>query len=182
MHVRSAVRQTLIRTPLVDIAGTTVVVPENLLVAFPAAFIPFRDFAANAAQFAGYEVSVEGNYAGVRRQPSIASTVMYTETTQPGGQAVAGTVSISQFNLGGGQGEIDSVDTAGTIKIKNGPTLRINTPNGVYAAAYDRNPFFTCDEANPSISSFSGYPMCIPRSANDPDCPSDNRALNGDRV
>lgn len=89
---------------------------------------------------------------------------------------------ISQLIGGSGTGVIGSVNTDGTIQIVGGPMLRINTPNGVYATAYTKNPFFTSDEQNPSICSFSGYPMCVPRSANDVDCPSSNRAANGDRV
>jgi len=49
---------------------------------------------------------------------------------------------------------------------------------GFYVTAYTAKPMFTADEENPSITSFSGFPMCIPRSAADPACPSANR-LNG---
>lgn len=65
--------------------------------------------------------------------------------------------------------------TDGTMKIVGGPTLRINTPNGVYGTAYTARPFFTADEQNPSICGFSGYPMCIPKGATDTDCPATNR-------
>jgi hypothetical protein len=95
---------------------------------------------------------------------------------------MAGRIFISQLIAGAGAGVVASVNTDGTMNIAGGPTLRINTPNGVYAKAYTSQPFLTSDEENPSISSFSGYPMCLPRSANDPDCPTDNRAANGDRV
>ncbi|KAJ4991922.1 hypothetical protein SVAN01_02517 [Stagonosporopsis vannaccii] len=146
----------------ITVGGVSITVPENLLVQFPAAFVPFRDFAANGGQYSGYELSVDGNYVD--------------------GKAIAGRIAVSQLLGGSGGGIVGAVNTDGTMQIVGGPTLRINTPNGVYAAAYDKNPFFTSDEQNPSISSFSGYPMCIPRSASDPDCPSSNRAANGDRV
>ncbi|KAF2999038.1 hypothetical protein E8E13_008468 [Curvularia kusanoi] len=144
------------------VAGLPITVPENLLVQFPATFVGFRDFAANAGQYGGFEVNVEGNYVN--------------------GQAIAGRVSISQLLGGIGGGLISAVNLDGTINIAGGPTLRINTPGGVYGPVYDKNKFFTSDEQNPSVSSFSGYPMCVPRSASDPDCPSTNRAPNGDRV
>lgn len=44
------------------VGGTSITVPENLLVQFPAAFVPFRDFAANGGQYGGFELNVEGNY------------------------------------------------------------------------------------------------------------------------
>lgn len=95
---------------------------------------------------------------------------------------MAGRIAVSQLLGGVGSGIVSVVNNDGTMQIVGGPTLRINTPNGVYATTYDKNPFFTSDEQNPSIVSFSGYPMCIPRSASDADCPSSNRAANGDRV
>lgn len=101
---------------------------------------------------------------------------------QVGDKAIAGRIAVSQLLGAVGSGLVGAVNVDGTMQIVDGPTLRINTPNGVYATTYDKNPFFTSDEQNPSISSFSGYPMCIPRSTSDPDCPSTNRAANGDRV
>jgi len=96
---------------------------------------------------------------------------------------IAGRLFISQLILGGGAGVVESIDRVdGTMKIEGGPVLRINTPGGIFAKEYTARPFFTCDEANPSIASFSGYPMCIPREANDPLCPDSNRAANGARV
>lgn len=63
------------------------------------------------------------------------------------------------------------------IKIANGPSLIINDPNAVYSSGYKDKPFFTADDENPSISTFAGFPMCIPRTADveDPLCPSTNR-------
>lgn len=95
---------------------------------------------------------------------------------QVNGKAIAGIVSMSQLLLQGGTGYIESIDGAsGTMKIKGGPTLRINDPNGVYGKAYTDKPAFTADDENPSITAFSGFPMCIPRSGTDDLCPSSNR-------
>lgn len=161
------------------VAGVSITIPENLLVQFPATFVSFRDFAASSGSLAGFEVNVEGNYV---RLTSYGAILTSADRTQINGQAIAGRVAISQLLGGVGSGVVSKVNFDGTIQIASGPTLRVNTPNGVYAVAYDKNPFFTSDEQNPSISSFSGYPMCVPRSASDPDCPSDNRAANGNRV
>lgn len=84
-------------------------------------------------------------------------------------------MAISQLDLAGSSGIIQSLDADGSIKIQNGPTIRINDPNAKYSAGYNGLPFFTADDENPSISSFSGFPMCVPRSANDPLCPASNR-------
>lgn len=88
---------------------------------------------------------------------------------------IAASVGIAQFLLEGSVGFVEKVNTDGTMKIKDGPTIRINDPNGVYSAGYTGAPFLTADDESPSISSFSGYPMCVPRKADDPLCPSSNR-------
>ncbi|CAD0095887.1 unnamed protein product, partial [Aureobasidium mustum] len=138
-----------------SVNGFTITVPQNLLVRFPAAFKPWRELSG----FIGSEVSVIN------------------------GVPTAGLIDISEYLLEASSGIIESIDnTAGTIKILNGPTIRINDPNGVYGAAYTTTPAFTADDQNPSITAFSGFPMCIPRSATsvDPLCPSTNR-LAGQR-
>lgn len=94
---------------------------------------------------------------------------------------IAGMIKVSHFLAGGGSGMIQSVGNDGTMKISGGPILRINTPSGLFATAYTGKPTFTADEGNPSIVSFSGFPMCIPRSATDPLCPTINRPA-GTRV
>ncbi|KAI4761463.1 hypothetical protein E4T51_05533 [Aureobasidium sp. EXF-12344] len=134
--------------------GWTITVPQNLLVQFPAAFKPWRDLSG----FVGSEVSITGNVVN--------------------GVLIAGLISISQYILETNSGLIESIDnSAGTIKIQNGPTIRINDPNGVYGAPYTTTPDFTADDQNPSITDSVGFPMCIPRSATtvDPLCPSTNR-------
>ena len=65
------------------------------------------------------------------------------------------------------------------MKIAGGPTLRISDPNAVFSVGYADAPFFTADDESPSISSFSGFPMCIPRNDTDPLCPASNRPFQG---
>lgn len=57
--------------------------------------------------------------------------------------------------------------------------MRINDPHGVYSVGYTSHPFWTADDENPSISSFSGFPMCVPRNSSDPLCPMSNRPTLG---
>jgi hypothetical protein len=92
------------------------------------------------------------------------------------GKAIAGLVKIAEYLLQASSGTVESIDfAAGTMKIKGGPTIRINDPNAVYSVGYKQSPLYTSDDENPSITAFSGFPMCIPRSSTDPLCPSSNR-------
>ncbi|KAK1777202.1 hypothetical protein QBC45DRAFT_417434 [Copromyces sp. CBS 386.78] len=142
----------------ISVAGWTITVPRNTQVGFPAAWVPWRDFCGGDVAFMkGFEVTVVGN-------------------TLPLHGPIAGQISISQFGTSFGRGVISSVSHDGSITLSDGgPKLRINDPNGVYSAGYTSQPFFTADDQNPSISSFSGFPMCVPRNASDPLCPASNR-------
>jgi hypothetical protein len=90
---------------------------------------------------------------------------------------VAAQVYISQFFAETSSGYVGQVNFDGTMQIVNGPLLRLNDPNGVYSVGFTGNKFFTADDQNPSITSMSGYPMCIPRNATDPLCPISNRQV-----
>lgn len=94
-----------------------------------------------------------------------------------GAGPIAGQVYISQFFTEANQGFISQVNNDGSMQIANGPVIRINDPNAIYSAGYTANPFFTADDENPSVSSFSGFPMCVPRNATDPLCPQSQRPV-----
>lgn len=87
-------------------------------------------------------------------------------------------MTIAQISLQASTGYIERLGTDGAIKIQNGPTIRINDPNAKYSSGYTAIPFFTADDENPSITSFGGFPMCVPRSSDDPKCPQSNRPTN----
>ncbi|KAK3953814.1 hypothetical protein QBC32DRAFT_312601 [Pseudoneurospora amorphoporcata] len=141
----------------ISVAGWTITVPRNTQVGFPAAWVPWRDFCGDVAFMKGFEVTVVGN-------------------TLPLHGPIAGQISISQFGTSFGRGLISSISYDGSIQLSDGgPKLRINDPHAVYSAGYTSQPFFTADDQNPSISSFSGFPMCVPRNASDPLCPASNR-------
>ncbi|KAK7431030.1 hypothetical protein QQZ08_002560 [Neonectria magnoliae] len=144
----------------ITVNGFNMVVPKNLLVQFPAAWVPWKEFVAGKADFAGFETLVIGNTMnGIHR---VAQVVVY------------------EFFEGLASGFIESLDYAdGSLKIQNGPTVRISDPNAVFSVGYDGAPFMTADDESPSISSFSGFPMCIPRNDTDPLCPLSNRPFNG---
>ncbi|KAK3337683.1 hypothetical protein B0T19DRAFT_351584 [Cercophora scortea] len=92
------------------------------------------------------------------------------------GQAIAAQVIISEFAMELNQGYIEELSFDGTIKIRNGPNIRINDPNAVFSAGFSA-PFMVADDKNPSVTAFSGFPMCVPRSTNDTLCPLSNRPL-----
>lgn len=94
------------------------------------------------------------------------------------GKIIAGKMSIAQLALQDSNGVIESLSFDGAIKIVNGPVIRINDPNAKYSAGFTTIPFYTADDQNPSVSSFGGFPMCVPRSLADADCPSSNRPTN----
>lgn len=126
-----------------------------MIVQFPAAWLPWKDVAADT-KLSGYEVSVTGNVVN--------------------GVAIAGQIQISQTLLNAGTGVIEKVNIgSNSFKVVGGPTVVLNDPNGVYSNGYPDNPAFTADDENPSITAFSGFPMCIPRSTTDPLCPLTNR-------
>ena len=121
----------------------------------PVAWVPFPDMCG--AGVLGYEVSITGNIVN--------------------GQAIAAQIGVSaQFGLEGSQGYIESIDIAdGSFKISGGPRVRINDPEGIFGKATTGFPLFLSDGENPSVTAFSGYPMCIPRSEDDEKCPQGNR-------
>lgn len=89
-------------------------------------------------------------------------------------------VQLYEFFEGLASGFIETIDFAdGSMQIENGPVVRINDPNAVFSVGYTGSPFMTADDVSPSITSFSGFPMCIPRNETDPLCPKSNRPFNG---
>ena len=89
-------------------------------------------------------------------------------------------VQLYEFFEGLSSGFVESLDYAdGSMKIQNGPTVRIADRNAVFSVGHTGAPFMNADDSSPSISSFSGFPMCIPRGQTDPLCPLTNRPFAG---
>jgi hypothetical protein len=88
---------------------------------------------------------------------------------------VAGLVYMAQQSLNIGQGIINYIDYArgelhvgGSVlgQVSAGDTrIQINDPVGRFGRIMSPDPRFTADTDNPTISSKTGYPMCIPRAA-----------------
>ncbi|KAI6354676.1 hypothetical protein MCOR25_008499 [Pyricularia grisea] len=144
----------------VTVNGWEMKVPKNLLVQFPAAWVPWREFVAIKNDLVGFETLVMGNTVN--------------------GEQLVGQIVIYQFFENLASGYIESVNmTDGSLQLRNGPKVRINDPNGVFSVGYSGFPQFTADDVNPSITSFSGFPMCIPRNTTDPLCPMSQRQFTG---
>ncbi|PVH99447.1 hypothetical protein DM02DRAFT_529030, partial [Periconia macrospinosa] len=139
----------------ITVDGWIIKVPKNLIVQFPVRWVPFGKLCG--AGVGGYEVTVNGNVVD--------------------GQAIAAQIIIAQgISLRGGQGYIESINGAeASFKIRGGPTVKLSDPTGKFGSATNIAPYFPVDDENPSITAFSGYPMCIQRSTGDTKCPSSNR-------
>ncbi|KAJ4415046.1 hypothetical protein N0V82_007562 [Gnomoniopsis sp. IMI 355080] len=141
--------------------GWTVIVPANMLVTFPNAFVPWPEFVAQKDTFIGFEVNVAGNIVN------------------GSGAALAAQIYLLQYGLEFNRGYITAVNYDGSLQIQDGPLVRVNDPNGVFGAAAAPIPFFVADDESPSVTAFSGFPMCIPRSESDTLCPLSNRPNGG---
>ncbi|MGZ7063732.1 MAG: hypothetical protein ACXVKD_12855 [Candidatus Angelobacter sp.] len=92
---------------------------------------------------------------------------------------IAGLIFLSQQSLNSSTGFISAIDYANGILIVNGRAVMINDPPipgltnvavpgrnvGRYTMGQSPDIRFTVDQANPTIRSQTGYPMCIPRVA-----------------
>ncbi|KAM7211805.1 hypothetical protein V8F06_012811 [Rhypophila decipiens] len=144
----------------ITVNGFTMNVPKHLLVQFPAAWVPWKDFIGNKTDFLGFETLVCHWVMG--------NTIEF--------EPRVGQIVITEFFEGENFGMIQSINyTDGSMQIQNGTKVRISDPNAVFSVGYDGAPMMTADDQSPSITSFSGFPMCIPRNSSDPLCPLSNR-------
>jgi hypothetical protein len=162
----------------ISINGFTIRVPENMLVQFPAAWVPWREFVNDKGSMLGYEINVRKHYPyPIKHMANITAKVIGNFLN---GLPIAGQILAYQFFEGLNSGFIESINFQdGSLKIMSGPTVRISDPNAVFSVGYSGAPLFTADDESPSISSFSGFPMCIPRNSTDPLCPATNRPFQG---
>ncbi|KAF2995697.1 hypothetical protein E8E13_003436 [Curvularia kusanoi] len=143
----------------IKINGFTVVVPDNLIVSYPTTYSPFPKLCGTNAVGDKYETTVVGNIVG--------------------DEIRAGQISVAaRFGLEGSQGYIDSIGPDGSLQIKNGPKVIINDPEGAFAPIVPGSPAldqFVIDTENPSVTSFSGFPMCVKHEGNKATCLDENR-------
>ena len=169
----------------VQVNGVTIKVPCNTIIQMPANTLTWAEFVNGGrasplglvlnkfpAPYPSYEIHVIGNTVLRKAPPS-------TELDK-----VAWLIFVSQQSANSGQGYISRIDYVnGNIEVDSGDPLKptiiqINDPFGRFGMAHTPDARFSVDDANPTIHAATGYPMCVPRSADgDPLCPQKNRPL-----
>ena len=157
----------------VTINGGTIVVPCNMVIQMPANTLTWAGFMKGlptsdlvlGSGYPSYEMHAVGNIVGARR--------------------IAGLLYASQQSLNGSTGVISAINYAtGNLTVVNGDpanpvTVQINDPNGRFGRVQSPDARFSVDDANPTVHTGTGYPMCIPRTdpavTDDALCPQANR-------
>jgi hypothetical protein len=161
----------------VRINGLTITVPCNTILQFPANTLSWPEmFPPNPAarlQLGNLPADLPS-----QNQFSYPSTEISISGNVVGGTPIAGLIGVSQQSLNTGSGFIVALDYAGgamTLSSSfNGPPLvrvEINDPKittrgdvargrGRYTAGQSPDPRYSVDQANPTIKTTSGYPMC----------------------
>jgi hypothetical protein len=164
--------------------GITVVVPCNSIVQMPANTLTWSD---SIDLVTHNTLALDGTGSGVPPSPgtSYPSFEVHVVGNIVGTRHIAGLVFLSQQSANSGQGVITRIDYAtGDIWVGSAAgapdqvRLQINDPNGRFGRAQSPDDRFSVDDANPTIHSGTGYPMCVPRTADgagDPLCPQRNR-------
>jgi hypothetical protein len=175
-----------------ELNGIKIVVPRNTILQMPAAAMTWQEMFSHAP--AGYKALNQSGLALSDVPRPLTTYEVHVQGNRvingSSDQYIAGLIFISQQSANAGQGYINCIDYKNSyIWVSSslhasvpctGARLRINTPNGRYGTP---DPLadvrFTADEDNPTITSRSGYPMCLPRIdpavGVDSLCPSWNR-------
>ncbi|RKS19834.1 hypothetical protein BJ917_3716 [Pseudomonas sp. WPR_5_2] len=150
--------------------GTTITVPCNMIIQMPANTLSWRDF-------------VNGGALGLNSTRAYPSFEIHVVGNTVNGKQIAGLIDVSQQTTQTGSGYISRIDLdTGNIEVTstNSPQptiLQINDPNGRFGRVRTADPRFSVDDANPTIHAATGFPMCVPRGADDALCPQKNRPL-----
>jgi hypothetical protein len=138
----------------ISVNNFAITVPKNLIVQLPVVWTPFPKLCDVGA--GGFETTVTGSIIN--------------------GKAVAGQVQVAaRFGIEGSQGYISAINANGTLQVAGGPRVRINDPEGLFAPKIETQPYFVADTGSPSVTAFSGFPMCIQHAGNADKCLSSNR-------
>lgn len=169
----------------ITVNGHVITVPSETIVILPANALTWQELFAQAP--APYGPTQTGLALADLPAPLTtyeAHVVGNRVLGGPGGADVyiAGLIWISQQALNSGQGFINCINYAtGEIRVGGpigncsaGARVQLNDPavgltgTGRYGRAVTPDRRFTVDQDNPTISSMTGFPMCIPRVLADP--------------
>ena len=171
--------------------GHTVIVPSNTIVILPASAYSWQElFALSPAPYTGsatglaladiptplttWEVHIQGN----RVLGGAGGPDLY----------IAGLMDIHQASLSSGSGFINFMDYAtGEMRVggiignaATGARVRLSDPVGRFGRPMFADARFAVDDANPTMTAGTGFPMCFPRvdptsAIPDAQCPQANR-------
>ncbi|KAJ7145993.1 hypothetical protein C8R44DRAFT_5100 [Mycena epipterygia] len=150
-----------------SVNGFKMTVPKNLLVTLPSISCAWSEMFDDNGQpnlpllgTVSWEATVFGNIVS--------------------GQRIAGLIFIFQETTQFLQGFITSINyTSGYITIDNELQIVLNDPIGRYGPVYTANPLWTVDAFDPSVTTATGFPVCVPRNTTDAECPLTNRPTDG---
>jgi len=158
--------------------GHTIIVPDNLLVLFPAFQLSWAQIFQQAP--APYGPTKSGMALNDIPAP-LASYEVHVAGNRVGNTYIAGLIDISQQGLNSGAGYINFIDYAkGEMRVggiignpATGARVQINDPpifngKGRYSRGQSPDVRFTLDSENPTIRTETAYPMGLPDVASDP--------------
>ena len=168
------------------VRGIPVTLPSNLLITLPGLYLTAQDVFRGPR---GGPVRASSGLALADSPPPRVAFEAELQGNIVGGRYIAGVARISQGAEYLGNGYIQAIDTAtGELRIgarggTAGARLRLNDPKGLYGhangagakAALPLDQRFAVDPDNSPVHARTGFPVCVPRGANDPDCPGRNR-------
>jgi hypothetical protein len=154
--------------------NVTVTVPCNLVIQMPANTFTWADFVNGGpaltigSGFPSYELRAVGNVVGGRH---IAALLFVSQQSLNGGSGI-----VTGFDYANGVLTVDGGGTTSKVQV-NDP--KVNAGGGRFSAGKTPDDRFSVDQANPTVHSATGYPMCIPRTdpatSDDALCPQKNR-------
>lgn len=167
----------------ITVNNQVVVVPANTIFQMPAAALTWQQLFAQAPAPWG---PTQTGLALADNPKPLGSYEVTILGNRVGNQYIAGLMWISQDSLQSSTGYINHIDYAtGFFRVggamgdpNSGQRVKINDPEGMFSRAWSPDPRFTVDTENPTCCAGTGFPMGIPRSANDPLCPHSNRPLD----
>ncbi|KAJ7652402.1 hypothetical protein DFH06DRAFT_1418842 [Mycena polygramma] len=150
----------------ITINGIPYTIPKNTLVTLPSITVAWSElFPGGQPNLPLFQTS------GVSWEATVFGNTV-------AGQRIVGLLYIAQESFQLLQGFISSIDMAAGTFVVDGRKCLLNDPLGTYGKAYTANPLWSVDSDNPSIRASTGFPVCVPRSSTDPDCPLTNRPVD----
>ncbi len=189
----------------VRVNGLSVTLPRNLLLTLPGQYLTLNDLFRGPHPGSGATLAPVQPQSGLALADTPRPTLpleMHLIGNIVDGRYIAGHAKIVPMELGTGAGFVRQIDitrgellvgaerTAGETPAQQAERddaaarVRLNDPQGVhgkpnaakFTGADPMDERLALDPDNPAVVAVTGFPMCIPRSAADPDCPAANRA------